>query len=82
MALVSRFAFVICFAVLPALLFAAAPPTKPANVSADHARNMARSRELFAAKVRPLLVNNCLKCHGGAKTRAEDCRLSRRGARG
>src|SRR5439155_13441232 len=55
------------------------PPAKPAAVPADHARAMAQSRELFAAKVRPVLVQSCLKCHGGAKKRAEFDLSSREG---
>src|SRR5262245_7473984 len=52
------------------LLAAVAPPAvRPAPVSADHARQMAASRELFTAKVRALLSDNCLKCHGGGKVR-------------
>jgi hypothetical protein len=45
---------------------AAASPTVPA----DHARKMALGRELFAKKIRALLTNNCVRCHGGAKTRS------------
>jgi mono/diheme cytochrome c family protein len=36
----------------------------------DHAEKMARGRELFAKEVRPVLMDRCLKCHGGDKTRA------------
>ena len=46
------------------------PPAKaPAAVGAEHARQMAASRDLFARKVRPLLIDHCLKCHGGGKVR-------------
>jgi len=34
-------------------------------VPADHALNMARGLALFKEKVRPLLVSQCLDCHGG-----------------
>ena len=44
---------------------AAADPVPP-----GHAANMAASRELFVAKVRPVLIAHCLECHGGAKTKA------------
>jgi cytochrome c553 len=37
---------------------------------ADHAEKMARGRELFTKHVRQVLVNRCVKCHGGEKTRA------------
>src|SRR5437667_7121433 len=37
---------------------------------ADHAEKMARGRELFAKSVRPVLMDQCLKCHGGDKTRS------------
>jgi mono/diheme cytochrome c family protein len=46
-------------------LFAAAPARTTPAVSADHARQMAQGRELFSRKVRALLADNCLKCHGG-----------------
>src|ERR1700738_655260 len=50
----------------------AAGPFVPAEpvVSAEHARNMARGAELFRTSVRPLLIERCVKCHGGEKTRA------------
>ena len=35
------------------------------NVPADHARNMEQGLSLFKAKVRPVLVQQCLDCHGG-----------------
>jgi cytochrome c553 len=41
------------------------PPLPP-----DHAERMARGRELFAKEVRQVLIDQCLKCHGGDKTRA------------
>ena len=53
------------------LVMAAAPVPRPEPVSADHARLMAEGRELFAKSVRGILADNCLKCHGGDKTRAE-----------
>jgi cytochrome c553 len=43
----------------------AQPPLPP-----DHAEKMARGRELFAKEVRQVLIDQCLKCHGGDKTRA------------
>ena len=54
------------FAVLGCVVPAAAgPPPDP-----DHAANMAASQRLFKDKVRPLLVTQCLDCHGGAKTKS------------
>ncbi|MGL4463197.1 MAG: DUF1549 domain-containing protein, partial [Planctomycetia bacterium] len=44
------------------------PPVKPAPVSADHAEKMAKGMDLFKKQVRPVLVQNCLKCHGGRPT--------------
>ena len=46
-----------------ALLILAAPPLP------THATDMAASQQLFADKVRPYLVKNCLECHGGEKVR-------------
>lgn len=37
----------------------------------DHATRMAASRELFTGEVRSVLVEHCVKCHGGEKTRSE-----------
>ncbi len=48
----------------------AAQPTKPA-VPADHAEQMARGLELFIKHVRPLLLERCVKCHGGDKTKGD-----------
>ena len=42
-----------------------------AEVPPDHAQKMTRGLELFRKEVRPLLVENCLKCHGGEKTKAD-----------
>jgi mono/diheme cytochrome c family protein len=43
------------------LVSAAVPP--------DHAERMTRGLAAFQSEVRPLLVENCLNCHGGEKTR-------------
>ena len=37
----------------------------PPGVPADHARKMQQGLALFKAKVRPVLVQHCLDCHGG-----------------
>ena len=37
----------------------------------DHAAQMAESLALFKEKVRPVLVESCLKCHGGEKVRSD-----------
>src|SRR3954447_151248 len=55
-------AFGIAHAAAPAV--PKAPPLPP-----DHALKMARGRELFQQKVRAILTDNCVKCHGGGKTR-------------
>jgi mono/diheme cytochrome c family protein len=46
----------------------AAPQEPP--LPADHAEQMARGRELFTRHVRQILLDNCVKCHGGEKTRS------------
>ena len=43
---------------------------KPA-VSPEHARNMQEGLALFKAKVRPVLVKQCLDCHGGKATKGD-----------
>ncbi|HKA07272.1 MAG TPA: DUF1549 domain-containing protein, partial [Gemmataceae bacterium] len=42
-----------------------------APVDKDHAEKMARGTEIFKKHIRPVLLNQCLKCHGGEKTEAE-----------
>jgi Protein of unknown function (DUF1549)/Protein of unknown function (DUF1553)/Planctomycete cytochrome C len=49
--------------------FASAAAQAP--LEKDHAEKMARGTEFFKKYVRPVLVNQCLKCHGGEKTEAE-----------
>lgn len=40
-------------------------------IDADHAAKMARGLDLFKKHVRPVLVDRCLKCHGGKSTEAD-----------
>jgi mono/diheme cytochrome c family protein len=58
-------------AILLALLglASAAPCGAAAPLPADHAEKMARGQEVFRRQVRPLLLERCVKCHGGDKTR-------------
>jgi mono/diheme cytochrome c family protein len=37
---------------------------------ADHAEQMARGREVFTKHIRQVLLDRCVKCHGGEKTRS------------
>ena len=37
----------------------------------DHAAKMARGLDLFKKHVRPVLIQSCLRCHGGKKTESE-----------
>ncbi len=43
-----------------------APP-----IDKDHAEKMARGLDIFKKHVRPVLVKQCLKCHGGETTEGE-----------
>ena len=36
----------------------------------DHASKMASSQKIFSDEVRGILINRCVKCHGGKKTRS------------
>ena len=45
------------------------PPAAPPD--RDHAAKMARGLELFKKHVRPVLIQSCLRCHGGKKTESE-----------
>ena len=49
----------------------AAEPAAPTAVDPNHARNMAKGLELFKSDVRQLLIDKCVNCHGGDKTRGE-----------
>src|SRR5262245_15747844 len=60
-------------------LRAAAPPPGTPAVPADHAEKMARGRELFTKHVRPLLLDRCVKCHGGEKKRGSLDMVTREG---
>jgi mono/diheme cytochrome c family protein len=59
------------------LVLSLAAPVSPASgqqvaqVPPDHAAKMQRGLELFKAKVRPVLVANCLDCHGGKATKGD-----------
>jgi len=51
-------------------LMAADKPPEDA-LPAGHAQRMARGLEIFQQQVRPILAENCVKCHGGEKTKGE-----------
>ena len=44
---------------------------KPAPVPPDHAAKMAEGLKLFKERVRPLLIAQCLDCHGGKAKKAD-----------
>ncbi|HUR46622.1 MAG TPA: DUF1549 domain-containing protein [Candidatus Saccharimonadales bacterium] len=50
---------------------AAAEPAPTTTLPPDHAQRFARGLQIFQTDVRGLLVENCLKCHGGEKTKGE-----------
>ena len=45
--------------------------TKAPEVSKDHAAKMAKGLDVFKKHVRPVLVQKCLKCHGGKYLESE-----------
>src|ERR1700730_4235167 len=45
--------------------------TKVPDVPKDHAAKMAKGLEVFKKQVRPVLVENCLRCHGGKYTKSD-----------
>ena len=61
--------------VLAALGFAGPDDAKPSPaakpVAPDHPAAMARGLDLFKKDVRAILVDHCLKCHGGAATKGD-----------
>ena len=50
-----------------------------AAAAPDHAAQMAQSLKLFTGEVRAILSENCVKCHGGEKTRSEFDLTTRKG---
>ena len=68
-------------AVMLVLVFVSLSPAqaqqKPVPVSPNHAAKMAEGLALFAQRVRPLLIAQCLECHGG-KAKKGDLDLSDR----
>src|SRR2546430_13783412 len=42
-----------------------------ATVPTDHAEQMAKGLQIFKKEVGPILAENCVKCHGGEKTKGE-----------
>ena len=52
---------------------------QPAPLPADHAEKMAKGTELFKQQVRQVLIERCLKCHGGEKTQGDFDIASREG---
>jgi hypothetical protein len=58
------------FLVFGMMLPLAASAAPPEPLPADHAEQMARGREVFTKHVRQLLLDRCVKCHGGEKTRS------------
>jgi mono/diheme cytochrome c family protein len=54
----------VCFAGVAAF---AAPPPEP-KLPPDHAERLAKGKDLFTKSVRAILIEQCVKCHGGDKT--------------
>ena len=46
-------------------------PAFGAELPPDHAARMTKGLELFQTNVRALLIEHCVKCHGGEKTKGE-----------
>src|SRR3954463_14983628 len=49
------------------------------DLPADHAQRMTRGLEIFQKQVKGILVENCVNCHGGEKTKAELNMVTREG---
>ncbi|WP_298859228.1 hypothetical protein, partial [uncultured Gimesia sp.] len=54
---------ILFFAILLPVSLSAAE--KKVVIPLDHAKRMQQGLKLFKKEVRPLLVEKCLKCHGG-----------------
>jgi cytochrome c553 len=46
-------------------------PASAASLPADHATQMAKGLDLFKSSVRQVMLDACLKCHGGDKTKGD-----------
>src|SRR6185503_18002082 len=46
-------------------------PAVGAELPPDHAARMTKGLELFQTNIRALLIEHCVKCHGGEKTKGE-----------
>ena len=68
---------VFAFGVLRGAAFAAEKSAAP--LPADHAERMARGLKNFQERVRPLLAERCVKCHGGEKTKGDLDLVTREG---
>ncbi len=68
--LLLRGALTVQWIVLPFAVLAEETPPE-VNVPPDHAERMAAGARLFKAKLRSVLVDRCLGCHGGGKKRAD-----------
>lgn len=50
---------------------AAEASSKPKKVPPDHARRQQEGLQLFKDKIRPVLIEQCLECHGGKKVEGD-----------
>ena len=57
--------------VLPVLIDRECGAELPSKIAPSHAKDMQRGLELFRTRIRPVLVQQCLKCHGGKATRGK-----------
>ena len=51
-------------------VLAFSPSSWSQPIPADHAKRVQQGTELFKTSIRPALIEHCLPCHGGDKTRA------------
>src|SRR5262245_58033214 len=54
-----------------AMLWAEAPKPPAQPFDKDHAAKMAQGVQVFKQHVRPVLMQRCLRCHGGKATEGE-----------
>ena len=67
------------FILLASAVSMAAAETPNATVPADHAQRMERGLAIFQDTIRPLLIDHCVKCHGGEKTKGDFDMTTREG---
>ena len=66
-----RFFLFLSFCLTPGVAVAQSEATSKKPLEADHAAKMTKGLEIFKSHVRPILIQKCLRCHGGKSVESE-----------